>query len=147
MKKIKPKKFMYIQDGGTYTNEVLVAVDVTVEDILRFTKGLNFSEDFPRRLRATFENKDIKDAAGRTLFDQGRSILYLCHWENTWEDYETLLHECWHLVHHTLVVNKHMGMEDEAQAYQLEYWFHNIRERLDAHYGKAKRANFYKRSC
>ena len=135
----KPKKFMYIQDGGTYSNEVLVAVGVTVEDIIRYTKGFNFSQDFPQRLRATFADKDIKSSSGRTLFDEGRSILYLPEWSNCWEDYVTLLHECWHLVHRTLIVRKHMDMEDEAQAYQLEYWFHHIRVRLEKHYANPKR--------
>ena len=51
---------MYIQDGGTYSNEVLVAVGVTVEDIIRYTKGFNFSQDFPQRLRATFADNKIK---------------------------------------------------------------------------------------
>ena len=83
----KPKKFMYIQDGGTYSNEVLVAVGVTVEDIIRYTKGFDFSQDFPQHLRATFADKDIKSASGRTLFDEGRSILYLPEWSNCWEDY------------------------------------------------------------
>lgn len=141
MKKPKAKKFIYIQDGGTYSNEVLIGVGVTAEDIIRYVKrnGLNFSNDFPRKLRASFNNEARANAAGRTLFNEGRSILWLPEWRKDWEHFETLLHECWHLVHRTLVVNKSMEMEDEAQAYQLEYWFHNIRLRLEKQYATTKR--------
>jgi hypothetical protein len=140
----KSKKLFFIQDGGTYANEVLVTVGTDAEDIIRYIKshGLNFSEDFPRLLRASPMKKN---AAGRTIFDEGRSILWLPEWDQDWEHYETLLHECWHLVHRVLVVNKCMDMEDEAQAYQLEYWFHFIRERLDKHYATKHRLRKPKR--
>ena len=142
----KVKKLFFIQDGGTYSNEILLTVGTDTEDIIRYRKShnLNFSEDFARKLRASPE---MPNAAGRTMFDGGRSILWLPDWGQDWEHYETLLHECWHLVHRALVVNKCMDMEDEAQAYQLEYWFHNLRERLDKHYAtkrglrKPKRKN------
>jgi hypothetical protein len=147
LKKPKGKKFFYIQDGGTYSNEVLVGVGVNAEDIIRYVKrnGLNFSDSFPRKLRTSFNNEARTNASGRTLFDEGRSILWLPEWRRDWEHYETLMHEVWHLVHRTLVVNKSMEMEDEAQAYQLEYWFHNIREKLEKRYDARKKARKAKR--
>jgi len=140
LKKPKVKKFIYIQDGGTYSNEVLIGVSVTTEDIIRYVKrnGLNFSDGFLRKLRASFNNEACANASGRTIFDEGRSILWLPAWRQDWDHFETLMHECWHLVHRTLLVNKGMEMEDEAQAYQLEYWFHHIRENLEKRYGVPK---------
>jgi len=142
LKKPKIKKLLYIQDGGTYSNEVLVTVGTTADDIIKYVtrNGFKFSANFADSLQASFTNEERVKASGLTMFDEGRAILWLPEWRKDWEHFETLLHECWHLVHRTLLVNKCMKMEDEAQAYQLEYWFHNIRLKLEKHYdSKPKR--------
>jgi hypothetical protein len=125
----KGKKFAFIQDWGTYTNETLVIIGMDAEDMLRYVKqnGLNFSSGFSEKLRRAFKDTN---ASGRCVFDEGRSILWLPSWSNTWEDYDTLIHEIVHLIYRCLCCNKNMGDEDEAQAYQTEYLFRKIRLRL-----------------
>lgn len=126
------KKFAFVQDWGTYSNETLVIVGMNAEEILAHAdkRNLAFSGDFPKQLRRIFKKEAASSTSGRCLFDEGRSLLWLPSWKNDWENWETLMHEIVHLIHRCLCINKCMGEEDEAQAYQMEYLFHNLRLEL-----------------
>jgi hypothetical protein len=134
MKKLpkKSKKFAYCQDWGTYSNETLVTVGMNCTEMLAYIKRnrFQFSETFPAKLKSFFDDEKGKSCAGACIFDDGRSILYFPSWYNCWDNWETLLHECYHLVFRICMRNKGMGDEDEAIAYQLEYLFRNIRLKL-----------------
>jgi hypothetical protein len=128
----KPRKFVYFQDWGSYSNETLVVVGMTCKETLSYIKrnDLQFSEGFPNKLENFFESEKGAGCAGACVFDQGRSLLYFPRWYNCWDNWETLLHECYHLVYRICMKNKGMENEDEAIAYQLEYLFRNIRLKL-----------------
>lgn len=128
----KSKKFAFIQGWGTYSNETLVVVGMGAEEIINYLhkNDFSFSSDFTEQLRQSFKDDEDDPPSGRCVFDEGRSMLWLPSWKDDWENWETLMHEIVHLIHRGLCINKFMSKEDEAQAYQMEYLFRNLRTEL-----------------
>lgn len=140
MRKLKRKKYWYIQDWGSYRNETPIFVGYSVKEITAiikrqknwlkqpveaWVKGQGDSEQY-------FSNQ--RD--GGIWFHEGWTVFWLKKYEDTWDDYETIMHECFHLVINICGRNKAMVnhstqvIEEEAMAYQQEYLFRNIREKL-----------------
>lgn len=128
----KSKKFAFVQGWGTYSNETLVVVGMGAEEIIHYVhkNDFSFSSDFAEQLRQSFKDDEDGPPSGRCVFDEGRSMLWLPSWKDDWENWETLMHEIVHLIHRVLCINKFMSKEDEAQAYQMEYLFRNLRTEL-----------------
>lgn len=72
----------------------------------------------------------IKQNNAACWFYESKSVLWFREWKNDWEHWDTLLHECYHLIHTILHKDKNMAKDDEGCAYQLEYLFRNIRRTL-----------------
>lgn len=133
------KKYTYIQDSGSYSNEIIVTVGTETDEILAWMK----KNDIARFIQESFaeehlDNKWLHDGSlGKVWHNNGRAILWLKDWGLTWHEVDVLIHECMHLVQFLIVDGKGMQGENEAQAYQLEYYIKSIRERLNSKfYGK-----------
>lgn len=134
MAKLKRKldKYTYIQDMGTYSNQVIVTAGTTDKELLKWMRKANIKKD----MIDNFENgldehwNDIAGCQGKVWHDEGKSILWLKEWSNDWEAHDTLMHEVLHIVQFVLMEGKGMGEEWEAQAYMQEYLVKNIRQKL-----------------
>lgn len=133
-KKKKEQKFAYIQEWGTYSNETIVSVGMTAEEILDWLKKNNGSKKF-----IDFINKDARKEVERMISErvgglflpcEGASLLWLCEWKNNWEQIEILVHEVHHAVQAILGRHRNMMQEDEALAYQQQFLFREIRRKL-----------------
>ena len=133
------KKGWFVQSWGTYADQTLVVVGYTHDELLKITKN-RFTPDVLKFLKEVKGDYDTANQGrGMCIFDDetNRSILYLREFHDTWEWYEVLLHECFHVVSF-MAKAKNMKTEEEAQAYQLEYLFHNIRRSLQKSMGILK---------
>ena len=70
------------------------------------------------------------------IHKDGYLVLSIQRFEDTWDDYETILHECFHIVIAILGVSKMFinhsreVIEEEGMAYLQEYLFRGIRRKL-----------------
>lgn len=100
------------------------------------TKIIKRQKNWKKELRELWENHGgFKTELGGIVFDGGYTILFLKGFEDVWEDYETLMHECFHIVmkmaQARLLINHTTNtIEEEALAYQQEYLFRSIRRKL-----------------
>jgi len=127
-RKKQPAVKWFIQEWGTLPNETLVVVGLTQKQIVARMKRSKFHKDV---VEAFSRSEPLEDASAWVWLRQGRTMLWFPEWKNDWEHYNTLLHETNHLVYH-IIRDKGMTNEIEAQAYQHEYLFDNIRRRLCA---------------
>ena len=88
------------------------------------------SETVKQYLKAATSSHEM-GAAGYVYTDGGKTILWLPKWNDDEDDVRTLVHETFHLVYSVLHKSNNMGREEEAQAYQMEYLFGNIRTELN----------------
>lgn len=129
-------KFWYIQDWGTYGNQTLVFVGYTIPEITKIIKKKGFKSNIVAEWCKDWEGMEntFKNVAGGVWSNDGATVLYLPKWEDNWDNYETLLHECFHLVMAGLAKGKLFvnegSIEEEGMAYQLEYLFRHIRIKL-----------------
>ena len=135
------KKFIFVQSCGIFKNDVLVAVNCTHKDIVKFAEKHAFSyivEGLKKR------KKDIEQGiltkGGFVILDEDLAysgLLFLKDFSTTWESIEILLHELRHLVY---IVSSQKGFENEleAQAYLFTDLFDQIRRKLNAELIKRK---------
>lgn len=133
--KKKPKPIMFVQDFGTYTNEILVLCGVTdKKELLKYLKKVKAKFEFSKWVLEDFDGwkKDIeKKHLAQFCFNneiQG-GVLMLRPMEDCWNYWEVLMHEVHHIVQN-LAKQKGMFEELEAQAYLFEYLFKSIRRIL-----------------
>lgn len=121
---MKTKK-IFVQNWGTYQNDTLVCIGVTFEEICKYCHKKLFIAPNPEI------EKTIKEGypAQTYVNEDHSSILWMRKFKNNWQSFEILLHEIHHLVYNIFGL-KGMEKEKEAQAYQFEYLFHNIRRKL-----------------
>jgi len=130
-----PKELMFIQEYGTYTNQMLVIVGVSdKKKVFRFLKKNRVNVDFSKWVLEDFsdwkENID-KKLEGMFCWKNGVGgvVLILRPPNDSWEYWEVLMHEIHHAVQH-LAKQKDMFEELEAQAYLFEHLFRSIRKKL-----------------
>lgn len=144
-----PKKFWYIQDWGTYSNQTAVFIGYTESEALTVMKKAKFDKDTVAR----FEKDIFTDAnfvatvSGFVWHDTQtpRTMLFMPEFKDTWISYETLMHECVHLTLNGLVKERRFvdfiggrhHLEQEGIAYQVEYLFRSVRKRLQKEFGYA----------
>lgn len=137
-RQVKPKTKIFVQTHGTYPNETLVCVGGTLADAIKYAKRIKAKKGFIEWLetcdREDKENQATPSQSGyvRYLTDKGFTFMWLKPFEDTWDFWETLIHELSHLVDFVLTEQKRMGKETEARAYHLEYLFREIRRELQA---------------
>lgn len=132
--KKKPVKTIFVQDWGTYPNQTLVCLGAKPKEILAYAKRIKakpillkwLTEEVDKSIKESIE----KDHLGFFMHNDGRSILWLREFTDNWDFYGVLLHELHHAVFVILGSNKKMEEEIEAQAYQFEYLFQQIRRKI-----------------
>ena len=135
MQKQIKKKYWYLQDWGTYNNQTPVFVGYTIKEITTIIKKQDWNKE---AIKKWCEDEDLAEFmegknGGVWKYD-GWTLLYLPSWHGTWDDIETLVHECFHLTvavlgHQKAFVNGG-NVEEEGMAYQQEYLFRSIRRKL-----------------
>jgi len=137
MKKKKQKKnvpFAFIQDFGTYQDDMFVIVGAkSREDIVKVAKSARIKKSLIKYLSEGDIGTDFKEAGSIVSFTQDGTenmVLFLHYWKNCWDFWETLMHELHHVVHFHIAVARRMEKEAEALAYQQEYLFRSIRRKL-----------------
>lgn len=132
----KPVKMIFLQTHGTYQNETLVLVGVTIGEAIKFAKRGRYKKDFVEWLieveQECKENGGLPSESGFFYYDKkkGYTTLWLNPFEDTWDFWETLIHELSHIVDFVLTEQKKMGPESEARAYHLEFLFREIRRKI-----------------
>lgn len=137
-KKSKVKKYYYIQSWGTYASDTLVFVGYDFNGILKVLKKYKqdgFIEFLKNdtSLKTNISNNNYK---GYAIGYNTKSILLLKEYKNDWKCFDIILHEIHHLVYIILGQERDMKNEMEAQAYQFEYLFKNIRQKLNKVFDK-----------
>ena len=132
----KPKKFCFIQNWGTYSNDTFVCVGMNHDEIIRAMKKLKVKKNITTAFEQEREEHNIhwlvpKNHSAVLWFNSGASVLWFPDWKRNWGHISTLIHELYHAVHRILHKDKKMADEDEACAYQLEFLFKEIRRKLD----------------
>lgn len=137
--KKKRTKFWYIQSCGTYTSDIPVFVGYTVKEITQIVKKQNWKKEPKDAWIKNYDEDNLvfdESKTGGVWFSQGYAILWLREFKNDWTSYETIMHECFHLVVNLLgkskmMINNSNGVvEEEAMAYQQEFLFREIRRKL-----------------
>ena len=128
----KNKKFFFIQDWGTFSNETLVCVGMTHNEIVGVLRQIKAKIEIARSFIQDHDKFENFSGLDRVWYDRGlgATILSLKDWSNDWKHWDCLVHESTHLVHEILGHQKNMMDEDEARAYQIEYLFREIRRKL-----------------
>ena len=128
--KKKQKPIVFLQDTGIYSNEIVLSFGASKEEILKYLKSHKIKKEAIEWIEKD-ENlfKIFSENNACLAFDRGRMIGLFKHFEDTWEFWETLIHELHHAVNY-LTENKRMEKEVEAQAYLQEYLFRSIRRKL-----------------
>lgn len=132
----------FVQEWGTYPNQTLVCVGLTVDELIAAAKKYKSNKNFMDWILKQKEMLADKMIGSKGFFAYSphcQSILWIKEWEDNWENMETLIHETFHAVYDMLGVNKGMTTESEALAYQQEYLFKQIRRFINKHYYKDRK--------
>ena len=131
-RKHKPKKVAYLQGWGTYTNQTLVLVGMSFNEILAHLKRIRADIEVAKEFAKSKEElvAYMEEKTAFTFSFDSLSLLWLPDWKNNWKHLDTLVHEVCHMVHSVLGKNKNMMDEDEARAYQTVFLFREIRRKL-----------------
>ena len=133
-RKKSKKPIIFVQDCGTYSNEILVCAGGTKDDLLFYVKDKKnkVKKEFAEWLKTDDKIYRIKET-NPALFAWDNSIqghlLWLGPYDDCWEFWEALLHETAHIVQ-KIARDKLMSEEDEARAYLQEFLFKSIRRKL-----------------
>lgn len=126
---------MFVQEYGTYTNELLVLVGIEdKKKLLAYLKKIKAKFDFSKWVLEDFDGwkeRIKKNNPGLFCWNDivEGAVLVLRPYQDTWEYWECLMHEIHHIVQH-LAKTRFMYEEQEAQAYLFEFLFHSVRRKL-----------------
>ena len=129
------KELIFVQDTGVYNDEILVVAGITDKTkVLSFLKRYKADKKFSEWIAQDFDIwiegiKKENKASFCFNKDANGIVLILCSPKDTWDYWETLMHEVHHAVFN-LSVRKSLIEEMEAQAYLMEYLFRSIRRKL-----------------
>src|SRR3990167_10220766 len=116
------KPIIFVQDCGTYTDEILVCIGASKKQILAYCKKEGVKKNFTDWISTDEAIFDVlKKSKAAYAWNDGvqGTILLLKSYEDTWDFWETLLHELHHMVH-VFSRRKIMQEEMEGQAYLQE---------------------------
>lgn len=145
-KKKKRTRFWYIQDWGIYVSHTPIFVGYTEREALKVMKGNNFVPKMVELFEKDIEPEDYsKNKAGFIWHKDGYTALFLTEFDGSWYSYDSLMHECMHLVlcqlgewMHFITYDedrKAIEIEQEGIAYAHEFLFRSIRRRLQKAFG------------
>lgn len=127
--KKRPSEQIFIQDCGIFSAEIVVLVGTTKKKAIEYCKKHDFRTEVTKQVAAEGLWKDF--GVGRFSFNtEAHSlVLLLRYYEDTWQFWETLIHELNHVVYRIADL-KTFKDEEEGQAYLQEYLFRSIRRKL-----------------
>ena len=132
--KRKIKKFAYIQNWGTYSNQTIVSVGMNHSDMVAYLRKIKAKililNNFLNNQSVIRIIEEKVDGLVHKDYQSGVSILMFPNWKNDWKHWDCLIHEVSHLIFFVLGEQKNMANEDEARAYQTEFLFREIRRKL-----------------
>lgn len=127
-----PNLKVFTQEVGIFRDEILVIVGATKIETLAYCKKHNFRKDFI----GVVKSKVLWDnfGMGRFVFDKKARtlVLRLSPFEDTWDFWETLIHELNHVVYRVADL-KGLKDEEESQSYLQEFLFRAIRRKLQGY--------------
>lgn len=131
----KPLKTWWIQGWGSYTPETLVVVGgYTHDQITAIMKRIKGKKDIIAEWDKNKKDHDEKWLGGQNhgvlWHHESATVLWLKEFNNTWDNFDTIIHEVSHMVDIVLRDGKKMSEETEACAYQTEFLFREIRRKL-----------------
>lgn len=139
MKKKKKEKMLkeYIDyiPIDIYKSGLFVVAGVTDKEKIK--KWLKQIKAHPVTSKSIIEELDriIEGLAGDVnglhmyVVDTGHKVIFLRTPKNSWDYWETLMHELHHMVYYETKASS-LEKETEAQAYLFEYLFHTIRRKI-----------------
>lgn len=127
------KKNIFIQDCGIFQNEILIITGSTEEEMIDFIKKEKINKTAIVWIKENVNFEDIRNGTnvGGLYYceSSGFMVMVTGEYEDTWDYWETILHEVVHVVQNIRKV-KGINGEDESEAYLTEYLFRNIRRKL-----------------
>lgn len=124
------KHQIFIQGWGTLNNETLVCVGCEHKEVIAFAKKNKIKAEAITWLEHHFSTlPEHPSTTGYTISDVSGTFLWLREYEDSWDYWETLIHEISHMLDFVFEDRK-MTKETEARAYQHEYLFRQIRRKL-----------------
>ena len=130
MKKKNP--IIFIQPIDPYKTDALIACDISQEEIVKWLKKQKVRKDFLDWVETDKNTFEVLEK-NMAIFCWNEKIrgnmIILKNYKDSWEFWETLMHEIHHLVFE-MSKRKMMLEEMEAQAYLFEHLFHSIRRKL-----------------
>jgi hypothetical protein len=125
------KKYLFIQDTGHFDGSFVVTHGYDKEEVLKFIKKTYAKEYMGKAkelLDLHFEDNEHFQAFVIHCDDKPY-FLKIVNSEDTWDFWETLIHEVTHVVDFTM---RRHGCESELEnrAYLTQYLFRNIRRKI-----------------
>lgn len=137
MKKSK-FKILFFQDWGTFSNETLVCVGASKQEILAYMKANRFKIELIEKFERKTGPKESSEAFTWSPEGTGCTLLWIRYWNGDADDLDTLVHETNHLVY-DIARDKGFRDEPEIQAYQQAYLFSGILKTLTARKSRSKK--------
>lgn len=134
----KHKKYWFLLDWGTYTNQTFFSVGYSPTEILAIMKKIKrVNKEYVGKIEKdlTLLNTELDRHAAFVWHSGEASIFWVPFFEDTWNFWDIIVHETHHLVR-VMADDKMMLDEEEAQAYQQEYFFRTIRRKLNKRFVK-----------
>ena len=131
---MKKKTKIFTQNCGTYSDQILVICGATKKETYAYLKKVKANVDFTEWVLNDFsdwENRTKKQNYALFCWHEEVEgcVLFLKPLKDSWEYWETLMHECHHVTFH-LAKKKMFQDEIENQAYLFEYLFRSIRRKI-----------------
>lgn len=131
------KKFLKgitVHKFGSFPAEMLVCVGVTKKEVEAYCKDKkqNITKEYKEWLTgnsAEIEGAFAQKEGGSFAYNGDKRVLVINKFEDTWNSWQTLMHEIHHAVAHVAMKHKFED-ESEAQAYTFEQAFREIRRKL-----------------
>lgn len=126
------KKFIFCQDTGIFQGHFVVACGYTEAELKKYVKKeliKKFYEEFCEVIKDMTAGTELHKATFYYSSTDRPCLLYLKEPKDSWEFWETLIHEITHIVD-SLSARHGFADEREARAYLSEHLFHSIRRKL-----------------
>lgn len=134
MKRKKFKNTIFIEDCGTYTNEIIVVIGSEFDEVKRYVKRMTGVSKV--NMQALEDGKEHFDTCRQKgypgfliTYKKGFMLMWLKEFTDQWDWFDTLIHECAHATQN--VMRWKMIEDDEAFAYLQEHLIKKIRRRVN----------------
>lgn len=123
---------IFVQDCGALSNEVLVCLDYSYDELIK-NSTIKITKEAKDWLLADENVKQafsiLPEQSAVVAFNDGKTLLLLKDFKDEWLFWQTLIHEICHIVDH-ISLDKMFQNESEHRAYLMEYLFKSIRRKI-----------------